>query len=669
MRGGKSGKRLSAASLVWMLALLTGGCVDTVAPTQVIVVVSSNLQAGSELDALEIRLLDRDELGNDTPAHGAFSIAESPIEGQHTLPLSFSVAPKDPASDEDFRLVVTGMLEGQNVVEQQVVATFRPGRSVQLGVFLDRSCLDELCREGAARTERACQAATGSCGLVRPTVDLTEWRGDGSELEVMRAQDAGVRPASVSCPPGFDREDDRCVDIDECDHGTPCGSAPCTNASGGYACGECERGYGPQDTDACADIDECVAGTDNCDAHADCVNTPGSFSCHCRERDGYEGSGTECNDIDECADPSLHDCDMEPFACVNRAPDAGRYICACAKGYGGSGRGEQGCVPLPTDLLFGMGTLLPEFDPAVTEYALDLGMWHERVSLIVPLEPGPNLRIDGTSQSPGARRELPLSMGANSIEVEVSQGSFARTYAIDVMRGSPAIRYVKAADIGPGDGFGASVALSSDGLTMAVGAYLESSSTHGVDTEPNDDAPLAGAVYVFERGVSRWSQVAYLKASNAGEGDRFGWSVSLNADGSVLAIGALHEASSTVGGGLRARRRGFPCRCGLRVRAKRGPMVGSGVPQGVRHGCMGSVWLSGFTGRRRHDTRRGREHRGCGCRDGAERPRLGSRLRVPRRCRGLAAASHPTGRPTGCGRHVRMAALAQRGRFYAGCGC
>ncbi len=46
---------------------------------------------------------------------------------------------------------------------------------------------------------------------------------------------------------------------------------------------------------------------------------------------------------------------------------------------------------------------------------------------------------------------------------------------------------------------------------------------------------------------STWSQEAYLKASNTGDGDWFGVTVSLSANGDTLAVGALAEDSNATG--------------------------------------------------------------------------------------------------------------------------
>src|SRR5690606_8030086 len=115
------------------------------------------------------------------------------------------------------------------------------------------------------------------------------------------------------------------------------------------------------------------------------------------------------------------------------------------------------------------------------------------------------------------------------------------------------------------DYFGGSVSLSSDGNTLAVGAQGEASNAKGVGgNQENNNIGVAGAVYIFERNESTWSQNAYVKASTQAylfnecfnpspvrclptTGARFGNSVALAGDGSTLAVGAYHEHSEATG--------------------------------------------------------------------------------------------------------------------------
>jgi FG-GAP repeat len=57
--------------------------------------------------------------------------------------------------------------------------------------------------------------------------------------------------------------------------------------------------------------------------------------------------------------------------------------------------------------------------------------------------------------------------------------------------------YVKASNPDPLDNFGTSVALNSDGNTLAVGAQLEDGSSTGIDGTPDNSAANAGAVYLY----------------------------------------------------------------------------------------------------------------------------------------------------------------------------
>ena len=95
-----------------------------------------------------------------------------------------------------------------------------------------------------------------------------------------------------------------------------------------------------------------------------------------------------------------------------------------------------------------------------------------------------------------------------------------------------------------GDGFGASVALSNDGNTLAVGAPFEDSSVTGINQPSDALADDSGAAYVFVRSVASWSQEAFVKASNTGAEDNFGRSVVLSNDGNTLAVGAPGEDSA-----------------------------------------------------------------------------------------------------------------------------
>src|SRR5690625_7065059 len=69
--------------------------------------------------------------------------------------------------------------------------------------------------------------------------------------------------------------------------------------------------------------------------------------------------------------------------------------------------------------------------------------------------------------------------------------------------------------------FGHSVALSGDGLTLAVGAIGEASAARGINgDQTNRQASASGAVYVFTQdGDNNWSQQAYVNTYTAPEAE------------------------------------------------------------------------------------------------------------------------------------------------------
>ncbi len=121
--------------------------------------------------------------------------------------------------------------------------------------------------------------------------------------------------------------------------------------------------------------------------------------------------------------------------------------------------------------------------------------------------------------------------------------------------------YIKASNTGvpavdgvqsDGDQYAFSLALSGDGNTLAVGAVTEDSNAIGINGDQADDSAMsAGAVYVYTRTGTDWSQQGYLKppppaeVDDAINGDMFGYSVALSADGDTLAVGSYDEDGSS----------------------------------------------------------------------------------------------------------------------------
>ena len=158
---------------------------------------------------------------------------------------------------------------------------------------------------------------------------------------------------------------------------------------------------------------------------------------------------------------------------------------------------------------------------------------------------GFSVAIDGDTLAVGAQREDSNATGVNGDQLNENGGESGAAYVFVRSSGNwTQEAYVKPLNTGISDFFGSSVALSGD--TLAVGAPLEDLNATGVNPIGGaDTAGESGAAYVFIRSGALWNQQAYIKASNTGADDEFGWSVAL--DGDTLAVGARFEGSAANG--------------------------------------------------------------------------------------------------------------------------
>jgi trimeric autotransporter adhesin len=157
------------------------------------------------------------------------------------------------------------------------------------------------------------------------------------------------------------------------------------------------------------------------------------------------------------------------------------------------------------------------------------------------------LSADGSVLAVAAFAEASAATGTDGNQLDDSQPGAGAVYVFtrDDTRWIQQA-YLKASNTGEGDNFGSRIALSADGLTLAVSAVGEDSSATGVGGNQSDNSfNTSGAVYVFTRSGATWFQQAYIKASNTGIGDLFGGSIALSADGSTLAVGASEDSAAT----------------------------------------------------------------------------------------------------------------------------
>ena len=148
-----------------------------------------------------------------------------------------------------------------------------------------------------------------------------------------------------------------------------------------------------------------------------------------------------------------------------------------------------------------------------------------------------------------------LAVAANRESAGASQSGAAFVFVRSAARWAQQA-YLKASNVGAGDNFGDSIALSGDQLV--VGATSEASIASGINGDQNDNsAQFAGAAYLFAQSGGVWTQQAYIKASNTNPAfvdpigdrrpvnDRFGAAVALSAG--TLVVGASNEFGGSAG--------------------------------------------------------------------------------------------------------------------------
>jgi hypothetical protein len=158
------------------------------------------------------------------------------------------------------------------------------------------------------------------------------------------------------------------------------------------------------------------------------------------------------------------------------------------------------------------------------------------------------LSRDGSTLAVGAQGEASVATGINGNQEDNTAADAGAAYVF-TRAGSTWTQqaYIKPSNGQGADRFGFSIALTADGSTLAVGSYDEDGGASGVNGVPDEGAPGSGAAYVFVRRGQAWAQEAYVKQTTTVRNSAFGSALSLSADGSTLAVGAVDETSLTRG--------------------------------------------------------------------------------------------------------------------------
>ncbi len=158
---------------------------------------------------------------------------------------------------------------------------------------------------------------------------------------------------------------------------------------------------------------------------------------------------------------------------------------------------------------------------------------------------------DGNTIVVGAPLEDSTATGINGDELDNSRSDSGAAYVF--VRSSTGTwsqqAYIKTSNPNANDQFGGAVVISGDSNSLIVGVAFEDSAATGIDgDQTNNAAGNSGAAYVFVRSsTGTWSQQAYIKASNSGARDQFGFAVSMSDDGNTTVVGARFEASFATG--------------------------------------------------------------------------------------------------------------------------
>lgn len=342
------------------------------------------------------------------------------------------------------------------------------------------------------------------------------------------------QPGARKCGPGNpSRQPLECVDgewqsVTECNEGQRCETAE------GPEQGKCVKiakeciGRTP-DEQFCDGqlIRSCNGGVSKerkrCGELQRCSERNNEVACQCAsgtvDKDGKCQVALSCDQASGGCDP-LTTCSMNGDT---------RECGACPEGF--SGDGLSGCVPQLLGLAPMQATLVPSFASEMRAYKIRVPMFFGLLTLQPRAANGVKIEINGTevakdaSWSSGA---LPFGELTLIVDLTAPTGLTSR-YEVVVQRDGAQEAFIKAMHPEKNDTFGMSVAISGD--TLAVGATSEDGDVGGVNgDETNNAAAESGAVYVFVRQGTSWTQQAYLKAADPQEGNYFGGGLALDGD-------------------------------------------------------------------------------------------------------------------------------------------
>ena len=173
--------RRLARALLGLLCVL-GSCSESAEPTELVVVVDSDLSVPGALDEIRVRAI-----GPDGEAQVATAVLG---EGMPALPRTLVLNHVGGALGP-FSVRVEGGSDGQSVVSREAEVSFLRGKSLVLPLHLVSACRGEQCPDGESCGEDGCQDVS-----VDPDL-LSEWSGEKPTLDAGPRPDGGALDAST----------------------------------------------------------------------------------------------------------------------------------------------------------------------------------------------------------------------------------------------------------------------------------------------------------------------------------------------------------------------------------------------------------------------------------------------------------------------------------------
>lgn len=289
--------RIAAIGLAGLLASLAAGCAE---PTQLVVVVSTDMTVPTELDSVRVQVV---RVGETVPIHDQLLPlpAGSPsATGFQTL-LSFGAGPRGDDTSRRIRVVVDAIKDGRTLFTTEVRTGFARRKRLRLDVYLARRCLTQaaMCVAGETCGLRGCTSPDVPVSALplytgdSPPTGVDPRGADGGSPDA--GADAGGCVVGAPCPLGSPCE----LGTTRCDGPTPV----CVTAGPAPATTNCRAATGPCDVPELCDGVSTTCPADALAAAA-VVCRPAVDGCDTAERcdgaratcpaDAFESAGVMC---------------------------------------------------------------------------------------------------------------------------------------------------------------------------------------------------------------------------------------------------------------------------------------------------------------------------------------------------------------------------------------